>query len=61
MNLKPFRKCASSFVSPSFDKILHDLFGQFVENWNFSFKNKSYIKKSDVENLKNLFLFHGLL
>ena len=25
------------------------------------FKNKSYIKKSDVENLKNLFVLHGLL
>ena len=25
------------------------------------FLNKSYIKKSDVENLENLFLFYGLL
>ena len=28
----------------------YDIFWQFVENWN-----------SDVENLKNLFLFYGLL
>ena len=27
----------------------------------FCFSNKSCIKKSDVENLKDLFLIHGLL
>ena len=32
--LKPFRKCASLFVIPCFDKILYDIFWQFVENWN---------------------------
>ena len=31
-NLKPFGKCASLFIFPSFDKILHDIFWQFVEN-----------------------------
>ena len=28
------RKCASLFVNPSCDKILHDIFWQFLENWN---------------------------
>ena len=33
-DITPFRKCASLFVIQCCDKILHDIFGQFVENWN---------------------------
>ena len=35
----------------------------FGNSWKIEicFKNKSYIKKSDVENLKKIFFIHGLL
>ena len=33
-DIKPFRKCASLVFITCFDKILHDIFWQFVENWN---------------------------
>ena len=31
---RDLKKCASLFVIPSFDKILHNVFRQFIENWN---------------------------
>ena len=57
LGLKLFRKSGSFSVIPRCDKILHDIFWQFVEIWNLFLE----YKKNDVENLKNLFLFHGLL
>ena len=35
----------------------------FGNSWKIGicFYNKSYSKKTDIENLKNLFLIHGLL
>ena len=60
-DLKPFRKCASLFVIPCCDKILHDTLGQLVEILNLFLEKKSCVKKSDVENLENLFLIHGIL
>ena len=53
--MKPFRKCASLVFIPCFDILA------IRRKLEFVFRINHNIKKFDIENLKNLFLFHGLL
>ena len=53
-DLKPLRKCASLSVIPSLDKILHDIFWQFLKDWKLILELK---ENSCRKPFKSLFYF----
>ena len=61
-DLKPSRKCKSVFVIPSSDKILHviHVFWYFAKQMDLVLEQITYLKKSEIENLKILLLCHEL-
>ena len=54
-DLKLLRKCACSLVIPCCDKILHDIFWQFVEKMEFVFRINHALKNLILKILKIYF------